>query len=47
MSSYGLLNMDTPVLANQKTSIPQLCVETGCHLEELPRAMIDIDRFEE
>ena len=36
----GLLHMDTPVLA-ENTSINQLCEDTECHLENLPRVMDD------
>ena len=37
MFSYGLLHMGTPVLATQ------LCADTGCSQEDLPRAMADRD----
>ena len=40
MFFFWLLHKDTPVLMDQqKTYIHQLCVDTGCHLENLPRAM--------
>ena len=35
MFYYGLLRMDTPVLANQQKHIHQYCVDTGCSLEDL------------
>ena len=40
--SYGLLHMDTPVLADlQKLTF--ICADIGCHLEDLPRMMADRD----
>ena len=33
MFSYGLLLMDTPVLADQQKLSHQHCVDTGCHVE--------------
>ena len=42
--SSGFPYIDTPVLANQQRNIHQLCVDTGCQLEDLPR---DMDNKEE
>ena len=39
---YRLLHMDTPVLADQQ-KLNQFYVDTGCHLEDLQRAMTDRD----
>ena len=48
MFSYGLLHMDTPVLADQqKTYIYQLCADLGYHLENLPRAMAERNEWQE
>ena len=45
MFSYGLLYMDTPVLARLvETCIHQLCLDTGCSLEDTPRAIADRDK---
>ena len=41
--SSGLPHMDLPVLANQQ--IRQLCVDTGCHEKNLPRATENKDRL--
>ena len=43
MFSYGLLHMDTPVLANQQIYIHQLCVDTECNLEDLQGTINDRD----
>ena len=38
--SDGLLHMDTPMWGDlQKTYVHQLCVDTGCKLEDLPWVM--------
>ena len=41
MSSYRLLQMDVPGLADQQGR--QLCVDTGCSLEDLLGTMDDRD----
>ena len=38
--------MDTPVLADQ-SSIHQLCMDTGCRLEDLLRVMSDRDGWQD
>ena len=46
MFSNGLLHMDMQVLDNQlRTYQQQLCMFTGCNLEDLPKAMNDIDEW--
>ena len=40
--SYGLLHIDAPLLVDQQKHSPALC-----HLEDLPRAMIDRDGWQE
>ena len=41
MLSYGLLDMNTPVLADQQKLPFISSVDTGCHLDDLSRAIID------
>ena len=42
MFSYGLLHMDTPVLANkQRLTLYQLCTDTRCSLEDLLSGEMD------
>ena len=45
MFTYGFLEMDTSVLADQQdlTYTYQLCAGIGCSLEDLPGAMDDRD----
>ena len=40
--SYGLLHMDTPVLADLQ-NLTIISSDTGCHLENLPRVMTGLD----
>ena len=44
-SKNELLHMDTNIGEPAKTYIYQLCADTGCCLEDLPREMIDRDRW--
>ena len=44
---YGLLSMDTPVLADQQKLTFISCVDTECYLEDLPSAMVDRDVWQE
>ena len=44
---YGLLHMDTPVLAKEQKLTFSCCVNTGCHLEDLQSAMANRDRWQE
>ena len=39
--SYRLLHMGVPVLTDQQRHIHQLCVDTGCNLEDLPEVIVD------
>ena len=41
MFFYGLQYMNMSLLVYQQGHIQQLCVDTGCNLEDLPRMMDD------
>ena len=48
MFSYGLLHIDMPVLVNQqKNYIHQFCLNSGCHLDDIPRVMANKDGWQE
>ena len=42
---YELLCTDQPVLTDKQKHIRQLCADTGCCLEDLPRAMVYSKRW--
>ena len=46
--SFWFQHMDTPVFAaKQKTYIHHLCVDTECHLDDLPKAITNRDGWSE
>ena len=45
--SSGSTHMDIPVSTDQQRHIPQLCVDTGCQLEDLPGMMADRNWWQE